>query len=691
MENHPENKRARTEDSCHLLSSWQRKKIFDSFYNFNPSFDVDHELFNINSEELVLKYPQFDEYFSILEEKELEFKAKKIAKKKQHLALDAEILALEAKESELKNVRLETKFKTAKTNFFIKTGVYGNDDNTFKALIDRISNSIGVRLIDLIEDRLNAEDKIVVTRTIIQIAGKGSKVCDDLLLALDLNNVDVRKCIIPLKTQGSAHSPSTMSGLIQKLAAINNKNHIFAFPYDIKKHFPVLFCHPVFADFVDILDGRIDLNHYNDIIDRKNLDKCVSDLIEVMLYSGENQKEAVFVTEVTLALKKLFPCNAVRSEVTINLDNSSTTGYAPNLNLPRMDAVVFINSFPFILLEAKNNTYSINAVLQGLQYYGLTVGGYIDNDPCFLITLDRGIFFIYGVAMVNRRVVCTCLLSLEFTSHLFNIDGFVDKLCKCFGALYYFYTRFSSRIPEKSQDGQHLKYSNIKSKPTFEDEPYPAIFSVAAKGNPSNRIMITFESIVKTIGDKVVEEAAFFKPCVYLVKTGNNEKAVLKLTNNYDIETHEKMASIGLAPNIIGHETLCEQYQIILMEYFDNSYDSLFNYLYNSESNHLDRFNIYNSLRGIITKIQEFNIVHGDFRSCNILAKRSLNNPSILEDFKLIDFELSGNVGTPYPALALINHSITWPTDFCSFMPRKFDHDLFMLEMIKNNELKIEI
>jgi hypothetical protein len=106
MENHPENKRARTEESCHLLSAWQRKKIIDSFYNFDPSFDVDHELFNINSEELARKYPQFDEYFSILEEKELEFKAKKIAKKKQHLALEAEKLALEAKELELKNARI---------------------------------------------------------------------------------------------------------------------------------------------------------------------------------------------------------------------------------------------------------------------------------------------------------------------------------------------------------------------------------------------------------------------------------------------------------------------------------------------------------------------------------------------------------------------------------------------------------
>ena len=128
-----------------------------------------------------------------------------------------------------------------------------------------------------------------------------------------------------------------------------------------------------------------------------------------------------------------------------------------------MDAAVLVKNFPFIIIEAKNNSYSMNAVLQGLQYYGLTNMDFIDNDPSFLITFDRGIFYVYGVAKVNRRVVCSCLLSLEFTNYFFNIEGFNDKLFRCLGALRFFFDKFTSRKVNKSSDSQHNKYSSIKS------------------------------------------------------------------------------------------------------------------------------------------------------------------------------------------------------------------------------------
>ena len=50
-----------------------------------------------------------------------------------------------------------------------------------------------------------------------------------------------------------------------------------------------------------------------------------------------------------------------------------------------MDAVIFVGTqqFPLVVIEAKNNSYSMNAVLQGLQYYGIMQMDYIDNDPVF--------------------------------------------------------------------------------------------------------------------------------------------------------------------------------------------------------------------------------------------------------------------------------------------------------------------
>jgi hypothetical protein len=406
------------------------------------------------------------------------------------------------------------------------------------------------------------------------------------------------------------------------------------------------------------------------------LDLCVCSLIETVLKSGENQDEDDFLNELVSAFDKLFKTTSrARFEDTImKFSNTSIKG-----------AAVFLGYFPYIIIKANINSYSINSVIQGLQCYGLIEYEYIDNDPCFLITIDKGIFYLYGLAKVNRRVVCTCLLSLEFTCYLFNIGGFLDKLHKCFGALFFFYEKFAARMLNQSQGSGDSEYNKIKFMTSLNDQPYPAIFSVKSVDSASERIMITFQNVTK-MNNNLIEsvDEPYFNPRVYMVKTASNEKAVLKLAHNYNIEIHKKMASVGLAPKIIGYEELCGSYHIILMEYNGDSYDILFNHLNNYDFNGHD---IYKSLQGLTEKFKEFNIVHGDFRSCNIIVKRSLNNPSVIEDFKLIDFEFSGNVDTPYPFMSLLNQEISWPKGFNSYMPRKLEHDQFMLEKIKIEEL----
>ena len=177
-----------------------------------------------------------------------------------------------------------------------------------------------------------------------------------------------------------------------------------------------------------------------------NFDRCIGDLIVAFLDDNELNNEGNFVQKVTKALAKLFPRSQVQRNVNIKSEIS---------NLPqgiKLDAAVLIGDFPFIILEAKNNCYSIHAVLQGLQYYGLTTTEFIDNDPCFLLTLDKGILYLYGVAKVNCRVVCSCLLSLEFTNYHFDIEGFTGTLYRCISGLYFFYKNFEFRIPNSRKD-----------------------------------------------------------------------------------------------------------------------------------------------------------------------------------------------------------------------------------------------
>jgi hypothetical protein len=314
--------------------------------------------------------------------------------------------------------------------------------------------------------------------------------------------------------------------------------------------------------------------------------------------------------------------------------------------------------------------------LQGLQYYGLTSAEFIDNDPCFLITFDRGILYVYGVAKVNRRVVCSCLLSLEFTNYFFNVQKFTDTLFRCLGALRFFFDKFSARIPEKSSDLQHIKYSSIKSTPRYKNHPFPAIFSVKNVNSSEERIDISFENSISS--------KSFLKPGVYRVKSQESD-AVLKLACYYDIEVHKKLADENLAPRILGHEILCDNYQIILMEYLDSPvFDCVFNFLRNKDGPKINQERLLESIKGILSRLKELEIVHGDFRSNNIMAKRSADDPTVLEDFMLVDFEFSGKVNESYSCLATKNPDITWPVGFNSYNLRKHEHDNHMfMQMIE--------
>jgi serine/threonine protein kinase len=225
-----------------------------------------------------------------------------------------------------------------------------------------------------------------------------------------------------------------------------------------------------------------------------------------------------------------------------------------------------------------------------------------------------------------------------------------------------FYDQFKKRISSGlSQDTQHQVYLKLKNSPKngINPKPLPAIFRrILSASDPSSRIEIkSFVNAIRRTADEVEISYGYFKTCVYLVKisVGTTEMdAVLKISYNYDIEAHKKLNEHGFAPTIIGYEKMFGRWHVMLMEYFDNTtYDSLFGHLQENKNKEikLDCKTIIRSLEEMLGKLAELQLVYGDFRSSNILAKRSATNPAVLEDFKLVDFELSGKVNENYPFL----------------------------------------
>ena len=713
MSEQPE-KRAKLERM--LLGAIDRYLIFTQVYNGAFTLNPDDELFKKNSEELGLENTKYGRYLTELENAEREAKMKQ---RKRELEFEKAEQELEMKQREIDNIKLE-KFKEAEIKFISKVG----DDFSRKELLTEVCKGLGSLLYLYLDGELTIEQKVNFAKKVESIVSQkhGFGVFRALMNRLDgFNEIKLKSVVVPLKSNGSARAPSSITGSTQVSVEKDNQNFIYPYPFDVTAHFPVYLCHSVFGKFMNIVKNQEnasgDLTAFNQFMSNNviasKVDKCLSKLIPTVLDVKQTNLEDKFVDKIVDALKELFPEVKIGAQAQAE---SQTRNVNPVSSKVRMDASIEIRKFPFIIIEAKHTSYSINAVLQGLQYYGITMTkDFIDNNPCFLFAIDKGFLFIYGVATVNYRIVCTCLISLEFTNYHLNANDFMGTLYRCIGALYYFHENFKERITNDTKDQSHEDYLKHKIQCTTHDQPYPAIFKVKGIG-------IEFKDVVS-------EHQAYFKPCV--VKTADGRDAVLKVANNYDIASHLKLQEegISLAPRILANDVLDDNYHVILMEYLGDTHDTLFNVM-TTHGSDVDQELLSDSLKNILGKLESLNIVHGDFRSCNILVKKpqlhvqaqdedeaqiqdetqaqaqiqgvtqnetqvQVQTPNqtkkptiILEDFKLIDFEFSGKEGHPYPVLSMKNPAIEWHSGFNSYMPREHAHDLHMFNMMKSKGYK---
>ena len=222
----------------------------------------------------------------------------------------------------------------------------------------------------------------------------GFELFRELMKRLDgFSDIKLKSVAVPSKPNGSARAPSSITGTIQVSVGKNNQNFIYPYPFEVTAHFPVYLCHSVFGKFMAIVKSQEsasgDLAAFNQFMSNNviasKVDKCLSKLIPTVL---DNE----FVDKIVDAMKELFPEVKIGAQAQEKSQKEIVNPVSSNV---RMDASIEIRKFPFIIIEAKHTSYSINAVLQGLQYYGITMTeDFIDNTPCFLFAIDKGFLFI---------------------------------------------------------------------------------------------------------------------------------------------------------------------------------------------------------------------------------------------------------------------------------------------------------
>ena len=387
-----------------------------------------------------------------------------------------------------------------------------------------------------------------------------------------------------------------------------------------------------------------------------------------------------------------------------------------------MDAIISVSNFPFAIFEFKDRNYTIDAVYQALQYYASIKAFYVDNFPSFVITIDRGLLFVYGVATLNSRVFCDHLMTVELTAARSEINNSATKFRRTLGALYFFHNKMMDRLGTVSQDDHIIsdimneKYNEMNllmiSKSTKMFPVYfPSIFDVLSpntlciessnnnekkKNEKKKNEKLSFVYTTEGTRIPIKFEKRILKN-VFIVSTdhfGSPAEFVLKLTADYCIETHFYLASRNLAPKILGYEKLYGNHHIILMEYMDPSQWKMLNdYSSQFHSSTLSKEKVMESLEMVMCDFHEAGFVHGDFRSCNILMKVNLALDSKDVDveefeFKFIDFDASGRIDTRYPDLVFKNQGIPWPTNnFGSDSKRNIEHDLHMLRVLYHSIL----
>ena len=157
---------------------------------------------------------------------------------------------------ELKNAEEEAKIRNAEAKFGLKAGI----DQFNPLLLKKVCFGLGSYLFDFVDEQreLTENQKKEVAIKIKNILQDDVNECKKLLSNLDLFDYVYQNICVPLNSKRFACVPSSMNSQAQINGDSEGKclNHVYPFPFGISTHFPVFFCHSVFADFMDILNER---------------------------------------------------------------------------------------------------------------------------------------------------------------------------------------------------------------------------------------------------------------------------------------------------------------------------------------------------------------------------------------------------------------------------------------------------
>ena len=199
------------------------------------------------------------------------------------------------------------------------------------------------------------------------------------------------------------------------------------------------------------------------------------------------------------------------------------------------------------------------------------------------------------------------------------------RLARAFGAfrtavndLRDYYEKLNSRNLDELQTDERM------FRVTF---PYPDVYETEDR-----RIKFTYDSRFNN------------EKLIFLATTARGNKVLVKFTRHYSKEAHRHCAEAGVAPRLLGFQSLDAGWYMAVMEYLDpDTYRVL-----GPEDGSDPR--VMTEIRRVVKVLHTGGFVHGDIRDINMMTRRHWRTEENAQNIFLLDFDWAGpNGATRYP------------------------------------------
>src|SRR6266851_1417803 len=204
-----------------------------------------------------------------------------------------------------------------------------------------------------------------------------------------------------------------------------------------------------------------------------------------------------------------------------------------------------------------------------------------------------------------------------------------------------------------------LKPSNmgVNERAICYPHPYPTQFESLHDG-PESILHYTYK---EKFTDKLVFEATL----------ADGDPICVKFVQRYSREVHEECIKLGCAPTLRGFEQLDGGWIMVVMDYLDGDHYRSFDDSHVSEE-------LYASMHGVLEKLHQASLVHGDIRDVNTMVKN--DDPS---KFMLLDFDWAGRIDyARYPPNVNRSAELNRPEGAVDGELVRAEHDMAMLAVM---------